>query len=156
MLFERVDRELSPMRERYEALINDPGKIEAILLAGAHKARALSAPFAARLRQAVGLRDLRQSSAPKVARAAKAALPSFKQYREPDGKFYVKMVDGQGHVLLQSMGFTSPQEAGGVVPHLVSGPGAVEGFIQTEAVALGEGVTLSDVQRAIQLLQAVD
>jgi tryptophanyl-tRNA synthetase len=155
MLFERVDRELAPMRERYEALMNDPGKIESILLAGAQKARELSAPFAARLRQAVGLRDLRQSSESKVTKAVKTALPSFKQYRE-DGKFFVKMVDAQGHLLLQSMGFQSPHEAGGVVPHLLSGTDAVDWFIQTEALALGEGVTLSDVKRALHLLQAVD
>jgi tryptophanyl-tRNA synthetase len=155
MLFEQVDRELAPMRERYEALMNDPGKIESVLQAGAQKARDLSAPFAARLRQAVGLRDLRQSSAPKVAKTAKTALPSFKQYRE-DGKFFVKMVDAQGHLLLQSMGFTSPQEAGGVVPHLLSGTDAVDWFIQTTALTLGVGVTLSDVKKALHLLQAVD
>jgi tryptophanyl-tRNA synthetase len=155
VLFERVDRELAPMRERYEALMNDPGTIEAILLAGAQKARALSAPFAARLRQAVGLRDLRQSSASKVAKAAKTALPSFKQYREADGKFYVKLVDATGRLLLQSIGFDSPKVAGQLVPELL-GQGALGSVIQTAKVTLSEGVTLADAEGAIQLLQAAD
>ncbi len=48
MLFERIEREVAPMRERYEALIAHPDRIEAILLAGAAKARALATPFMAR------------------------------------------------------------------------------------------------------------
>ena len=156
VLFERVDRELAPMREHYQALMNDPGKIETILLAGAQKARALSAPFAARLRQAVGLRDLRQTSGVKAAKATKTALPSFKQYREADGRFFVKLVDPQGRLLLQSIGFKSPKEAGGLVPHLLSGHSAVGDYIQTATVALGEGATLTDVESAIRLLQPAD
>jgi tryptophanyl-tRNA synthetase len=62
-LFERLDSELAPMRERYQALIADPARIEATLLAGAQKARAIAAPLMTRLRQAVGLRPL-QSGGP--------------------------------------------------------------------------------------------
>ncbi len=154
-LFERIDRELSPMRERYEALINDPAKIEAILLQGAQKARALSAPFAARLRQAVGLRDLRQTSSIKSTKTTRAALPSFKQYREPDGRFYVKFVDAQGRLLLQSTGFESPKVAGQLVPELL-GHDALESLLQSAKIALSEGATLADVEGAIKLLQAAD
>ena len=57
-LFERIDSELMPMRERYEALIAEPGEIEKTLKAGAQRARALSQPLLARLRDAVGLRQL--------------------------------------------------------------------------------------------------
>ena len=116
VLFERIDREVAPMRATYEALINDPGKIEAILLAGGAKARKLATPFMAELRHAVGLRSL--ASAPKVISAVrpdKIALPSFKQYREKDGRFYVKLMDAQGHLLLQSRGLDSPQQAAHMV-----------------------------------------
>ncbi len=57
-LFELVDAELAPARSRYEALLADPGHIEAVLRAGAGKARALAAPRLAELRRAVGIRPL--------------------------------------------------------------------------------------------------
>ena len=153
VLFERVDRELAPMRERYDALINDPGKIEAILLAGAQKARALSAPFAARLRHAVGLRDLRQTNDAKALKTAKTALPSFKQYRETDGRFYVKLVDAQGRFLLQSVGFESPKEAGQLVRKLQQKDGLNALLAQANA-QLAPGISLSDAESAIAELQA--
>ena len=112
VLFERIDREIAPMREAYQALINDPARIESILLAGAAKARKLSSPFMAQLRNAVGLRSLHTSAAATTAKAAKVAVAAFKQYREKDGKFYFKLVDADGHLLLQSLGFDSPKVAG--------------------------------------------
>ena len=153
VLFERVDRELAPMRERYEALMNDPGKIEAILLAGARKARALSVPFAARLRQAVGLRDLRQSSESKSTKATKIALPSFKQYREADGKFYVKFVDANGRLLLQSLAFDSPKEAGQAVRQLQTQGAAALAALGAQ-MPPADGVTQEDILVAQQQLQA--
>src|SRR6187455_5158 len=41
LLFERIDREIAPMRERHDALINNPQQLEDILRAGADKARAI-------------------------------------------------------------------------------------------------------------------
>ena len=111
VVFERIDREIAPMRETYLALMNDPAKIESILLAGAAKARQIATPFMGQLRHAVGLRDLRAQVSAKVAKS-KAAKPVFKQYREPDGKFYFKLVSADGHLLLQSLGFESPKDAG--------------------------------------------
>ena len=112
ILLERIDREIAPMRETYQDLMNNPAKIEAILLAGAAKARKQATPFMARLRHAVGLRKLGDQAQTTTAKAAKAALPSFKQYREADGQFRFKLVDAQGRVLLQSLGFASPKDAG--------------------------------------------
>ena len=83
-----------------------------MLHAGAAKARAVATPFMARLRQAVGLRSLGTTSASGPAKAAKVAAASFKQYREKDGQFYFKLVDAKGTLLLQSLGFASPKEAG--------------------------------------------
>jgi tryptophanyl-tRNA synthetase len=57
-LFELVDAELAGPRERYEALIADPKKIEQELAAGAERARAIATPFMAELRDAVGIRRL--------------------------------------------------------------------------------------------------
>lgn len=57
-LFELVNAELQAPRERYEALINDPKKVERELLTGSERARELSRPFIAALREAVGIRPL--------------------------------------------------------------------------------------------------
>jgi tryptophanyl-tRNA synthetase len=57
-LFELVDAELAGPRERYEALIADPRRIEKELEAGTERARAIATPFMDRLRDAVGIRRL--------------------------------------------------------------------------------------------------
>jgi tryptophanyl-tRNA synthetase len=111
MLFERIDREIGPMREAYQDLINHPARIEDILMDGAAKARSRATPFMAELRHAVGLRRLSDMASISPQKIAKAALPSFKQYREADGQFRFKLVDSQGQLLLQSHGFASPKEA---------------------------------------------
>ena len=113
-LFERIDAEVAPLRERYETLVADPAAIEAILRRGAERLRERYArPFLATLRHAVGLRDLSsQDAATGKAKKARAALPVFKQYREADGRFYFKLLDGDGALLVQGGGFDSPREAG--------------------------------------------
>jgi tryptophanyl-tRNA synthetase len=120
VLFERIDREIAPMRERYQELINHPAKLDQILLAGADKARQMATPFIKELRHAVGLRALSSGSSTSAAKDTKVALPSFKQYREKDGQFYFKLVDAQGQLLLQSRGFASPKEAGQTIGRLQS------------------------------------
>ena len=117
LLFERIDREIGPMRARYEHLIGHPQEVEALLLQGAVKARAVATPFMARLRQAVGLRGLAQS-VKATAKAVKTETASLKQYREADGRFYFKLVDAKGAVLLQSRGLDSPQLAGQSIAQL--------------------------------------
>ena len=79
-----------------------------------------------RLRHAVGLRNLGagQQVAGKTKSAKTAALPSFKQYRESDGQFYFKLLDARGELLLQSLAFATPQEAGKAIGLLQSQRGA--------------------------------
>ena len=117
ILFARIDREIAPMRERYEYLIAHPAELEEILQAGAVKARKLATPLLQQLRAAVGIRNLAQASKAK-AKVAKTALPQFKQYRETDGQFYFKLVAADGQLLLQSLGFTAPKEAGQSIAQL--------------------------------------
>ena len=150
-LFERVDQVIAPMRAQYEELIHNPARIEQTLLAGAERARALATPFIRELRAAVGLRSLVQgAAAAKPAKAAKAALPSFKQYREADGKFYFKLVDADGRLLLQSSGFDAPKEAGQAIARLQrEGLRALAGQL-----ALAAGVAEADVAAALAALAA--
>jgi tryptophanyl-tRNA synthetase len=151
ILFERIDREIAPMRDIYASLIQHPDQLEALLRAGAAKARAIATPFTARLRHAVGLRDLRALDDQKTAKATKAALPSFKQYRESDGQFYFKLVDAQGRLLLQSRGFASPKEAGQAIRALQQGT-TVPPELQAQLNPV-EGVSTADVGRALQQLR---
>ncbi len=125
ILFERIDREIAPKRAAYEELIAHPERLEDLLRAGAAKARRIATPFIARLRHAVGLRDLRTQAGPAQARKEKAALPAFKQYREADGLFYFKLVDAQGRLLLQSAGYASPREAGAAISALLADDAAL-------------------------------
>ena len=121
-LFERVERAVAPMRERYEALIAEPAQIEKHLLEGAAKARAIATPFMSELRHAVGLRKLTELAAPAKADKPRAlALPQFKQYREADGRFHFKLVAAEGHALLVSEGFATPREVGVLVAFLKQG-----------------------------------
>jgi tryptophanyl-tRNA synthetase len=54
-LFRVVNRELSPMRERFEALIADPAGLDRILEQGAKKARPIAAATVKRFRKAAGI-----------------------------------------------------------------------------------------------------
>ncbi len=111
-LFERIDREIAPLRARYEALMAEPQRIEDILLVGATKARAQATPLMRSLRHAVGLRPLGSGAQASATKAAKAATATLKQYREKDGLFYFKLLDAEGSLVLQSAGFDNPKAAG--------------------------------------------
>jgi len=152
MLFERIDREVAPMREHYEALVNDPAQIERILLAGAEKARGLARPFIASLRHAVGLRNLGAlPTAASAGKSAKASRPAFKQYREGDGRFYFKLLDAQGRLLLQSLGFDSPRDAGQAIAALQQdGPAALAAL--ADRLQSLEGVGTDEVGAALRQL----
>jgi tryptophanyl-tRNA synthetase len=154
LLFERIDREVAPMRSQYEELINNPAKVDALLLKGAAKARELATPFIKELRHAVGLRALASAgTAHGGNKQARAASPSFKQYREPDGQFYFKLVDPQGQVLLQSSGFTSPKDAGLAISHLQQSPKLAMNELGSQ-IDFGEGVGLDSVLAALDRLVA--
>ena len=152
LLFERIDRDVAPMRERYDDLMAHPEKIEQTLLAGAERARQIAAPFVRSLRSAVGLRSLAQASAaPKAAKAAKAALPSFKQYREADGQFYFKFVAADGRLLLQSTGFAAPKDAGQAIARLQQQGESALAALAGQLAPI-EGVPPQDVAAALQQL----
>ncbi len=150
LLFERIDREIAPMRERYQLLIDNPAEIERILQAGARKARAFATPFMAQLRQAVGLRNLAAQGPKAQDKTARASLPSFKQYREADGRFYFKLVDPKGRLLLQSHAFDSAKEAGQTIARLRQSPASGNSF--AEIGVPPAGVDATEVAAALQLL----
>src|SRR5690606_35998135 len=148
-LLDLVEREIAPMRERYFDLVARPADIEGILRDGAQRLRARYAtPLLAQLREAVGLRDLSKVSLGNAGAdevAARPPLATFKQYREADGKFYFKLVEGE-RVLLQSHAFDAPRDAGQAIAALRRGACAVA----DAPAALGDGVTEADVRAAIE------
>ena len=150
IVFERIDQEIAPMRDAYQALINNPAKIEGVLQAGAAKARAIATPFIGQIRHAVGLRTL-QTQTDTAAKAAKVALPVFKQYREHDGQFYFKLQSANGGLLLQSGAFASPKVAGQTIAALQADGIAA---LTSSPVPLHKGpdVTDANIASALQAL----
>jgi tryptophanyl-tRNA synthetase len=58
LLFEYINDHLRAMRDEYERLIAAPDHVETVLRAGAAKARQVSGPFLAEIRERVGVRPL--------------------------------------------------------------------------------------------------
>jgi len=146
-LFERIDAEVAPLREKYEALMAKPGDIESLLRDGAARLRKQYAtPMLIRLREAVGLRDLSTTAFAGSKSAAKkdATLPVFKQYREADGKFHFKLVHGE-RMLLQSAGFDSPRDAGQRIAAIKAG----HYDASDPQVLRADGIDEDDVQAAL-------
>jgi tryptophanyl-tRNA synthetase len=54
-------------------------------------------------------------------KTTKANAASFKQYRDKDGLFYFKFIDARGELLVQSLGFQSPKEAGHSISAIKTG-----------------------------------
>jgi tryptophanyl-tRNA synthetase len=54
-LFHVVNRQLAPLRERFNSFISDPKKMDEILAQGAEKARSLASKTVQRLRNAIGI-----------------------------------------------------------------------------------------------------
>jgi len=148
-VFALLEQEIAPLRERYQALIAKPAEIEQMLREGAKRLRERYAtPLLAQLRDAVGLRDL--SKVQSLASAAAPAPPAsatFKQYRETDGKFYFKLVQG-ARTLLQSAAFASPLDAGQMIAKIKRG----DVHLNEIPCALCEGVTADEVHLALQSL----
>ncbi len=114
VLFERIEADIAPMRERYDGLIARPDAIEEILQAGAAKARAIAVPAMAELRDAVGLGRSRTGTAAKVAsvRTKTDKSPRFASFRDADGSFRFRLFAGDGEELLLSRRFDDPKAAG--------------------------------------------
>ncbi len=156
IVFERIDQEIAPMRSAYFALMKDPNHIEAILQAGAARARAIATPFMGQLRHAVGLRPLQVQNSvvmPETSKkagknAGKATPAVFKQYRDKDGRYYFKLMSAQGRILLQSTGFESPHNAGKAIAFL-SQTGADALVSLSNQLLISPGTTDDDLKKAL-------
>jgi tryptophanyl-tRNA synthetase len=151
-LLDLIERDIAPMRERYEALMAHPEEIEVLLQAGAAKARATAAPLLKKVRESLGLRTMQAIAAPAAKVEKKAALPLFKQFRLEDGLFYFNFSAADGRLLLQSTGFAQGKEAGQWIAKLKNeGVAAIEG---NPLISLSEGVATTEVSMALAVLLA--
>jgi len=130
-LFERIDAEVAPLRERYDALMTHPDDIEDALREGAKKARAVAMPRLEIMRRAVGLGPLAAPGG--KTRAAKktdkrARIVSF---RDSDG-FRFRLLGADGEELLLSRAFADPK-ATGQATRALSSDGAADALKPIDA-----------------------
>ncbi len=120
-LFELVNGEIAPMRERYHELIARPQIIEDILQAGAAKARKITQPFLEELRQAVGLRPATLSQAVTTEKQQNTAKePRWISFKEAD-EFFIRLLDPSGETVFLSQAFSAPKEMGQAMRALQNG-----------------------------------
>ena len=157
-LFERIDLEIAPLRERYESLMATPAVIEEMLRDGARTARErLGTPFIRQLREAVGLRDLsRMPAQGAVEKPSASSVPLLKQYREKDGRFYFKLTAPDGATLLQSLGFENPKDAGGWIARFKQDGGAALAEAGAVCEALDDAATRTATDALDALKRAED
>ncbi|HEV2682153.1 MAG TPA: tryptophan--tRNA ligase [Rhodanobacter sp.] len=140
VLYERIESDVAPMRERYEAFMADPAAIEVILQQGAQKARAIATPKIAALRDALGLRSPTAAFAtagPLKATPKQGKMPRFASFRDTDGSFRFRLFSAEGEELLLSMPFADPKAAGALQKRLKT-LGAVAAVLQVQS----QGMTL--------------
>jgi tryptophanyl-tRNA synthetase len=150
------------MRERYAELMSRPERIEDILQAGAAKAKLLSEPFMARLRDAVGLRATAtpaQALTATVAKKTAGKRARFVSFRDEGGQFRFRLLAADGQELLLSEPFDNPKAAGAAIQALQSSPlddlateeaGMVTVYVEGRAVSRFESARLGLMKDAIE------
>ena len=135
LLYDRIESDLAPLRERYETFMADPAAIEAILQEGARKARAIATPKMTALREALGLRAMTTTRAPlhETATSMKQSrAPRLTSFRDADGHFRFRLFSAEGEELLLSVPFVDPKAAG-VMQKRLKSLGAAAAVVQTRA-----------------------
>lgn len=110
-LVERIDAEIAPLRERYDALMAHPDDIEDALREGARKARAIAKPRLEIMRRAVGLGVLAAPAGKTKASRKTDKRARIVSFRDSEG-FRFRLVGADGEELLLSRAFTDPRSAG--------------------------------------------
>ena len=124
-LCDRIEAELSPMRDKYEALMQNPAAIEESLAIGAQKARKIATPLMQTLRQSVGIRKL-SGSANKTSGQPSSANKGGKgaryvSFRDEAGQFRFRLLAADGAELFCSIAYADPKQAGAVRKQLELG-----------------------------------
>jgi tryptophanyl-tRNA synthetase len=146
----RIEQELAPMREKYAALMAHPDDIEAILQAGAAKARTIATPLVETLRTAVGLGKSRAKKADRGGKKRKTKTARVVSFRDAEGRFRFRLLAANGDELALSVPHADPKMAGMAARRLLEAP-HVETRVADDdrvAVTVGEQVLAYAVDAA--------
>lgn len=127
-----IEQEVAPLRDHYDQLMARPDDLEDILQAGAKRAREISAPFMAQLRQAVGIGKPVKSNPARggqpAGQAGKAKTDKgsrFVQFRDEQGLFRFKLISQTGLTLCTSLAHQDPKQVGVILRQLAMRTSAV-------------------------------
>jgi tryptophanyl-tRNA synthetase len=140
-----IESALAPARTHYQALIENPNRLEDLLQAGADKARQISMPFMRELKHAVGLRSLHnlQAAPEKAAAKKRAKLITF---RDSEGyRFKLTHADAKT-VLLESIAYADARACGLAMAALKAGKAQLRAFeagteLVLEELVIANGAT---------------
>ena len=138
VLYERIESDVAPMRERYEGFMADPAAIETILQQGAQKARAVAAPKIVALREALGLRSAGAATSTTSQPGTppkQGKIPRFASFRDAGGNFRFRLFSAAGEELLLSMPFADPKAAGALQKRLKT-LGATAAVLQIQPLGM--------------------
>ena len=107
-----IEHEIGEYRDAYQQYVSEPKRIEDMLQAGARKARLLAQEQMKKLRDAVGLRDLRHYVKKIDVKQQKIEKPALQPVVFRDGDaFAFKVLDTKKSVLAEQGGFADPKAA---------------------------------------------
>jgi tryptophanyl-tRNA synthetase len=153
-LFDIVESHVAPARARFEQLLQNPAEVEAILRQGAARIRTEAAGFIARLREAVGIRNL-TSLTPVAETQVTKKLAKLTTFKDSEGfRFKLLAADGKS-VLMESIAFEDARGCGQSMAKLKAGLGLVRS-IDLNGVSSGAEWELDGVIVANGLLAPSD
>jgi len=107
-----IEHAVAPFRERYDAYVSEPAKVEEILQAGAEKTRKVARERIRQLRETVGLRTLQGFVRKLDKPTPKSEKPALQPVVFRDGDaFAFKVLDAKKAVLAEQGGFADPKAA---------------------------------------------
>jgi|CXWL01.1.fsa_nt_gi tryptophanyl-tRNA synthetase len=126
-IFERIDSQIAPSRERFSALMANPQEIEDRLSDGARRLRPQAQALLQRLREAVGLRSLgRLTPATAAPKSKKAKGPRIVQFKDTDARLNFKFVAADGSALLTGTGYADASACAAAIAALRRGADPVQ------------------------------
>ncbi|ASY30347.1 tryptophan--tRNA ligase [Taylorella equigenitalis] len=146
-LYQLLDGLLSPMRDRYEALISKPDDLEDILKMGAQKAIDYARPLLDKVREAVGLSSFGSVCKTESDKSKKKNKKSskFLSFKDQDNSFKWKLISADGMELLVSKPFSDPKSAAMSSKNLLQ----AEGLEVADSVLSVEGEGIATINKEL-------
>lgn len=146
--FDLINTEITPMREKYQELMANPDEIEAILLAGAEKARRIATPMIQEIRGLVGLRSPVVAAPDLENTPVKVKTARFVSFRD-NGNFHFRMFDAADKEVFLSVAFADPKQAGQFIKKLQAGQYQID-KIEGRYMLFIDGIQIADLDKMQQ------